>query len=155
METPQCPSLRHVFTIHARIGDIRLGGSGPLGLRQHIPILCGEVVGPALRGRILPGGSDWALVRADGASAIDAHYTIEADDGALIYVQSRGLRVSSAEVLAQMRLGQAVDPSAVYFRGCPVFEAPTGPHDWLNQRVFVASIHRAAEGVRLDVFQVD
>lgn len=155
MDTPTAPGLRHVFTLHARIGAIGMGGPGPLGVRQHIPITGGEVSGPALQGRILPGGSDWALVRADGASFIDARYTIEAQDGTLIYVQSRGLRVSSPEVLAQMRAGQAVDPAAVYFRGSPSFEAPEGPHAWLNLRLFVATIERQADGVSLQVFQVE
>lgn len=155
MDSPTAPSLRHVFTIQARIGAIGMGGPGPLGVRQHIPITGGEVSGPALQGRILPGGSDWALVRSDGASCIDARYTIEAQDGTLIYVQSRGLRVSSPEVLAQMRAGQAVDPADVYFRGNPSFEAPEGPHAWLNQRLFVATIVRLADGVCLQVFQVE
>ena len=155
MALPTPPALRHVFTIVARIGAIGMGGPGPLGQRQHIPITGGEVSGPALQGRILPGGSDWALVRADGASLIDAHYSIEARDGALIYVHSRGLRVCSPEVLAQMRAGQPVDPGAVYFRGIPTFEAPHGPHDWLNNHLFVATLARQTDGVQLQVFQVE
>jgi Protein of unknown function (DUF3237) len=154
-DTPTAPGLRHVFTICARIGDIGMGEAGPLGVRQHIPITGGEVSGPALQGRILPGGSDWALVRADGASFIDARYSIETQDGTLIYVQSRGLRVSSPEVLAQMRAGQPVDPSAVYFRGNPSFEAPEGPHAWLNRHLFLAAIERRADGVALQVFLVE
>lgn len=153
--TPTAPGLRHVFTIRAQIGAIGAGGTGPLGVRQHIPITGGEVSGPALQGRILPGGSDWALVRADGASFIDARYTVEAQDGTLIYVQSRGLRVSSPEVLARMRAGQPVDPSEVYFRGAPSFEAPEGPHGWLNRRLFVATVAREPDGVCLQVFQVE
>jgi hypothetical protein len=154
-DTPIAPGLRHVFTLHARIGTIGMGGPGPLGVRQHIPITGGEVSGPALQGRILPGGSDWALVRADGASFIDARYTIEAQDGTLIYVQSQGLRVSSPEVLAQMRAGQPVDPAHVYFRGTPRFEAPEGQHGWLNRHLFVATLTRETDGVRLQVFAVE
>ncbi|UJW82035.1 DUF3237 domain-containing protein [Hydrogenophaga sp. SL48] len=155
MADPSPPGLRYAFTIVARIGAIGMGGPGPLGQRQHIPIEGGEVSGPALQGRIRSGGSDWALVRADGASLIDAHYTIEASDGALIYVRSRGLRVSSPEVLARMRAGQPVDPAEVYFRGTPSFEAPEGPHSWLNNHLFVATLARAGDGVRLQVFQVE
>ena len=153
--TPNAPGLRHVFTIRAQIGAIGTGGPGPLGVRQHIPITGGEVSGPALQGRLLPGGSDWALVRADGASFIDARYTVEASDGTLIYVQSRGLRVSSPEVLERLRAGEAVDPSEVYFRGAPCFEAPEGPHGWLNRCLFVATLAREPDGVCLHVFQVE
>jgi hypothetical protein len=152
---PQPPALRHVFAIEAHIGGIGMGGPGPLGQRQHIPILGGEVFGPKLQGRIQPGGSDWALVRSDGASIIDARYTIEASDGALIYVQSQGLRVSSPEVLEKMRAGETVDPMEVYFRGAPRFEAPDGAHGWLNRHLFLATLERLAQGVRLQVFQVD
>jgi Protein of unknown function (DUF3237) len=152
---PTAPGLRHVFCVRAQIGAIGVGGPGPLGQRQHIPITGGEVTGPALQGRILPGGSDWALLRADGASLIDARYTIEAQDGTLIYVQSQGLRVSSAEVLARMRAGQPVDPSEVYFRGAPRFEAPEGPHGWLNRHLFVATLARETDGVHLQVFAVE
>jgi hypothetical protein len=152
---PLPPGLSHVFTIEAQIGEVGMGGPGPLGIRQHIPVICGEVFGTKLQGRIQPGGADWALLRHDGSSVIDARYTIEAADGALIYVQSQGLRVSSAEVLERMRAGLAVDPSTVYFRASPRFEAPQGPHDWLNQRVFLATLERLSNGVRLQVFQVD
>lgn len=152
---PQAPALRHVFTIDSHIGEIGIGAPSPLGQRQHIPLLGGEVSGPALQGRIRPGGGDWALVRLDGSSVIDARYTIEAADGALIYVQSRGLRVSSPEVLDRMRAGQPVDPSAVYFRATPSFEAPEGVHGWLNRHLFVATLERLTRGVRLQVFQLD
>ena len=154
-DAPTAPGLRHVFSIRARIGAIGQGGAGPLGQRQHIPITGGEVSGPALQGRILPGGSDWALLRADGASFIDARYTIEAQDGTLIYVQSQGLRVSSPEVLERMRAGQPVEPSEVYFRGTPRFEAPEGQHGWLNRQLFVATLSRETDGVRLHVFAVE
>jgi hypothetical protein len=152
---PRPPALHHVFTIDADIDEIGMGGPGPLGQRQHIPLLGGVVSGPALQGRIRPGGGDWALIRGDGASVIDARYSIEADDGALIYVQSSGLRVSSPEVLASMRAGQPVDPAAVYFRATPRFEAPEGVHDWLNLRLFVATLERLPSSVRLQVFQID
>ena len=153
--TPTPPGLSHAFTIDAHIGEIGMADPGPLGERQHIPILGGQVFGPRLQGRIRPGGADWALLRRDGTSAIEAHYTIEAVDGALIYVHSQGLRVSSPEVLARMRAGQPVDQSEVYFRATPRFEAPAGVHDWLNHRMFVATVARAPQGVSLQVFQVD
>ncbi len=149
------PALSFAFTIDASIGSIGAQGSGPLGQRLHISIVGGEVSGPALTGHIREGGSDWALLRADGATLIDAHYTIEAHDGTLIYVQSRGLRVSSDEVLARLQAGTPVADDEVYFRCAPTFEAPDGPHAWLNQRLFIASVRRTATGVQLQVFQVD
>jgi len=154
MNAPTPPVLSFAFTIDARIGPFSSQGAGPLGQRLHIPIVDGVVTGPSLNGRIRPGGSDWALLRADGATFIEAHYTIEAQDGTLIYVQSRGLRVSSSEVLTRLQAGAPVADEEVYFRCAPTFEAPDGPHAWLNQCLFVAPVRRTASGVQLQVFQV-
>lgn len=151
---PTPPSLSFAFTIDASIGPFEAQGTGPLGQRLHIPIVGGEVTGAALQGRVRPGGSDWALLRADGATFIDARYTIEAEDGTRIYVQSRGLRVSSPEVLARLQAGAPVADDEVYFRCAPTFESPEGPHAWLNQRLFIAAMRRTATGVQLQVFQV-
>jgi hypothetical protein len=151
---PSPPALSFAFTIDASIGPFTAQAAGPLGQRLHIPITGGEVSGPAMNGRIRAGSSDWALLRADGATLIDARYTIEAQDGTLVYVQSRGLRVSSDEVLARLQAGTPVADDEVYFRCAPTFEAAAGPHAWLNQRLFIASVRRTAAGVQLQVFQV-
>ena len=151
---PPAPALEFAFEIRARIDAPLRAGRGRLGERQHIAITGGSVAGPRLNGRILPGGSDWALLRDDGSTLVDAHYTVQADDGALIYVHNRGLRVSSAEVLERMRRGEAVAPHEVYFRSAPVFDAPDGPHGWLADHLFVATVARIVEGVSVQVFVV-
>lgn len=69
----------------------RLGGV-PHGTRVIVPIAGGSFEGARLRGRILPGGSDWTLLRSDGVLELDLRITLEADDGALIYMNSFGLR---------------------------------------------------------------
>jgi hypothetical protein len=148
------PALEHVFEIRAQIGTVLRGGAGRQGERQHIPIIGGTVRGPRLNGRIVPGGSDWVLSRPDGASIIDAHYTVVADDGTPIYVHNRGLRVSSAEVLERLRRGDAVAPHEMYFRSTPVFDAPEGPHGWLADHVFVASLARQGPDVVVQVYLV-
>lgn len=151
---PEAPPLSFVFEIRADIGPLRRAGPGPTGERQHIAITGGQVVGPRLQGVILPGGSDWVLTRADGASIIDAHYSLLADDGTPIYVHNRGLRVCSPEVLARLRRGEAVAAQDLYFRSAPVFDAPDGPHGWLNEQLFVATLRRQAEQVLVQVFAV-
>jgi hypothetical protein len=150
----QPPPLEFAFTIRAEIGAVLRAGPGPLGERQHIPITGGSVEGPMLQGTILPGGSDWALTRFDGQSVIDAHYTVRAADGTLIYVHNRGLRVCSAEVLERLRRGEPVAPVDVYFRCAPVFDAPDGVHRWLTNHIFVADLARCANGVVVNVFVV-
>ncbi len=151
---PATPGLEFAFLIRAEIGEALNAGPAPSGERLHIPITGGTVTGPMLNGRIIPGGSDWPLIRQDGASQISARYTIIADDGAPIYVRNNGLRVSSPEILARLRAGEAVDPADYYFRSTPCFEAPVGPHGWLNQTIFIASLGRTEAGVLISVYRV-
>lgn len=155
MTSPTTPALTFVFRIDADIAPPRSGGLSPRGERLHIAITGGRVSGPRLSGRILAGGSDWPLIRPDGHSEISARYTILTDDDVPILVRNDGLRVSSPETLRRLRTGEAVDPGAYYFRALPRFEAPDGPHGWLNTRLFVASLQPGRSGVRIDVYQVD
>jgi len=152
--TEAAPALELVFEIRAEIGRILSGGPGKLGERLHIPITGGDVAGPRLAGRILPGSSDWALVRRDGASMVSASYTIEAEDGTPIYVHNEGLRVASPEVARRLRAGEDVAPSEYYFRSAPRFDAPLGLHDWLMDSIFVADCGRVGDAVRIRVFAV-
>lgn len=152
--SPTTPALEYVFSIRADIAPPRSAGVGPLGERLHIPILGGIVQGPRLKGRILPGGSDWPLIRPDGSSAISAHYSIEAEDGTLILVQNEGLRVSAPEVTARLRAGQLVAPDAYYFRTAPRFDAPDGPHQWLRESLFIASLAPHGRQIGIAVYRV-
>lgn len=151
---PALPGLEYAFTVRAGIGRTLTGGTSRNGERLHIEITGGSVEGPRLSGRIARGGSDWPLMRPDGTSRINACYTIVAADGTPILVRNEGIRASSAEVLARLRRGEAVDPSEFYFRSTPVFEAPDGPHGWLNDSVFVASVCRSGGEVVVDVYRV-
>ena len=112
------------------------------------------MVGPRLTGRILPGGADWQIVRSDGASDVQARYTIETDTGAHILVNSEGLRHGPPEVLARLLRGEAVDPTEYYFRTVMRFETGEKSLDWLNRILAIARGSREAKAVRLDVFEV-
>jgi hypothetical protein len=148
------PGLEHVFTIEADISMPRSAGQSPLGERLHIPITGGRVYGPKLEGRVLPGGSDWPLIGPDGASRIEARYTIEAEDGTLIYIENIGIRTSPPEVTARLRAGEAVLPSEYYMRGAPKFDAPTGPHRWLSECLFICTIVPKGSHVVVDIYKV-
>lgn len=93
------------------------------------------VSGPRLNGRLVDfSGADWPMVRADGVVELNAHYMIEADDGALIYIRNQGY--------VHGPLRAPGDPEGTpsiprYFRCTPYFRAPVGPHDWLNRTVIV------------------
>ena len=126
----------------------------PFGERRIVPILGGEIAGPELRGTILPGGADWQLVGIDGAAALEARYTVQTDDGALLSVRNLGLRHGPPEVLERIRQGEAVDPGEYYFRSSPSFESSHPRYAWLNSIVAVASGARLANEVLLDVYAV-
>jgi hypothetical protein len=143
-----------IFTIYAELADILRFGPTPYGERRVIHILGGRVTGPKLNGRILPGGADWQIVRTDGASDVQARYTIETDSGAHILVNSEGLRHGPPEVLARLLRGEAVDPSEYYFRTAMRFETGDTSLDWLNRVLTVAKGAREANAVRLDVYEV-
>ncbi len=148
------PELRHVCDIDVGVDAIRDLGPMPHGRRRIIPILSGTVKGERLQGEIMPGGTDWQYVRSDGVLELEARYSIKASDGAEIIVINRGMRRAPAEIMDRLSRGQPVDPALVYFRTVPVFEAPAGPHQWLNESMFVGTAARFPDRVQIRVFEV-
>ena len=129
-------------------------GDSPLGRRRIIPITGGSFRGEKLAGRVLPGGADWQVIRADGVAELDARYTLETDDRALIYVRNFGYRHGPAEVLQRLAAGEPVDPSLYYMRTTPRFETGAERYRWLNRLICVATGARRAAAVELEVFEV-
>ena len=148
------PELRHVCDIDVSVGPIRDLGPTPHGRRRIIPILGGTVKGARLQGEVVPGGADWQYVRADGVLELEARYSIKASDGAEIAVTNRGMRRAPPEIMDRLSRGEAVDPALVYFRTAPVFEAPAGPHDWLNEASSSAPPRASRTSVQIRVFEV-
>jgi hypothetical protein len=147
-------SAEPIFTIHAELEAIMSLGQTPLGERRIINILGGPVRGPRLNGRVLPGGADWQIIRADGAADIQARYTIESDAGARILVSSEGLRHGPPDIIAKLARGENVDPSQYYFRTLMRFETADPAVDWMNRILAIAHGQREARAVRLDVYEV-
>jgi len=129
-------------------------GDSPLGRRRIIPITGGSFRGEKLAGRVLPGGADWQVIRSDGVAELDARYTLETDDRALIYVRNFGYRHGPAEVLQRLAAGEPVDPSLYYMRTTPRFETGAERYRWLNRLICVATGARRAAAVELEVFEV-
>ena len=121
-------------------------GAVPHGTRVIAPITSGTFEGPRLRGRVLPGGGDWTLLRPDGVLELDLRITLEADDGALIYMSSFGLRHGPPEVLAALANGESVDPSKYYFRTTPRFETSAPQYTFLNRLIAISSGDRRPSG---------
>src|SRR5687768_18536771 len=129
-------------------------GQTPLGQRRIIVITGGSFEGARLSGRILPGGADWQVVRNDGVADLDARYTLETADGALIYVQNRGYRHGPQDIIRKLAGGEEVDPALYYMRATPWFETGDARYAWLNRIVCIATGARHASSVHLEVFEV-
>jgi len=129
-------------------------GETPLGRRRIIGITGGTFSGPRLSGRVLPGGADWQVIRADGVAFLDARYTLETADGALIYVNNKGYRHGPPDVVARLARGEAVDPALYYMRATPWFETSAPAYAWLNRTICVCTGARRAASVELDFYEV-
>ena len=142
--------------LHAEItlAPVQELGDTPLGRRRIIPITGGRFRGERLSGRVLPGGADWQIVCPGGLSQLEARYTLETDDGALVYVRNVGLRHGPPEVLARLAAGEAVDAQLYYMRTTPSFETGAERYRWLNRIVCVATGARRKDAVELDVYEV-
>ena len=129
-------------------------GESPLGRRRIINITGGTFRGERLSGKVLPGGADWQVIRGDGVADLDARYTLETSDGALIYVRNHGYRHGPADVLKKLSLGEEVDPSLYYMRTTPLFETGDKRYAWLNRIVCAGTGARKKSSVHLEIFEV-
>jgi len=147
-------SQEPIICIEAELAAPLLFGKSPYGERRVINILGGTISGPRVAGKILPGGADWQLIRADGVADILAKYTFQADSGGLVLVTSAGLRHGPPEVIAKLARGEAVDRSLYYFRTMVRFETADPALDWLNRILTIAIGEREQMKVKLDLYEV-
>jgi hypothetical protein len=134
---PPRPGLTFAFEIRAQVGAPLEVGQVPDGRRRIVQILGGTFSGPNMKGKILPGGADWQIVRADGFTELDTRYTLQTDKGELIYVQNAGVRHAPPDVMKKLLAGQTVDPSLVYFRTVPKFETAAPGLQDLTRSIFI------------------
>jgi hypothetical protein len=143
-----------IFSIRCELANILDLGPAPFGHRRVVNILGGPVTGTKLNGRVLPGGADWQIVAKDGSADIHARYTIESEAGALIQVDSKGVRHGPPHVMARLAQGEEVDPARYYFRTVMRFETAHPTTLWLNRILALARGAREKNAVRLDVYEV-
>jgi hypothetical protein len=146
--------LEPLMKVNVTLEPIRDLGDTPLGRRRIIGITGGTFAGARLSGRILPGGADWQVIRADGVAYLDARYTLETTDGALIYVNNKGYRHGPRDVIERLGRGENVDPALYYMRATPWFETSSPAYAWLNRCICVCTGARRALCVELDVYEV-
>jgi hypothetical protein len=145
---------RHLVTVRLSVDPIFNLGMTPSGDRRVAVVTGGSVAGARLSGHVLPGGSDWIVNRPDGTSVLNVRLVIETDDKALIGMTYVGVRHGPPEVMAALGRGEAVDPSAYYFRTTPSFETASERYAWLNKLVAVGLGHRFPDGPLYNIFEV-
>jgi hypothetical protein len=136
-QTPAVPKLVFAYEMRATVGPPMELGDVASGRRRIVPITGGTFEGPGFKGRILPGGADWQIIRADGFTELDTRYTIETESKKLVYVQNAGMRHAPPDVMKKLLAGETVNPSLVYFRTVPTFETSAPELQWLTRAIFV------------------
>ena len=144
---------KYVFTITAHIDPVVSAGEIGHGVRRIVPIIGGEVRGE-VNGKVCPFGADFQIIRPSELIELEARYALETDDGAIIYVENKGIRFGPAELLQKLKRNEPVDPKLIYFRTVPRFETGHAKYRWLMESLFVASAARHADRVIIDVHQV-
>ena len=92
------------------------------GVRRIIPVIGGEVRGEGINGKVCAFGADFQIIRPNELIELEAKYAFETDDGAVVYVENKGIRFGPVELLQRLKRGEPVDPKLIYFRTVPKFE---------------------------------
>jgi hypothetical protein len=140
------PKLSFVFEETVLLGATLTPGATAMGKRFIVPITGGHFEGPGdgsgLRGKVLPGGWDWQLLRADGCLNVKADYMLQTDDGVIVNVVNTGPLCPGRPVLTT-----------------PIFEPPLGKYQWLGQSAFVGALEvvkvDGQPAVRIRFYRVD
>jgi hypothetical protein len=124
---------RPLMTLRLTTAPVQKVGDGPHGTRVTFPITGGSFEGDRLRGKVLPGGDDWGVIRSDGVIELDLRVTLQTDDGALVHMTFEGLRDDAA-------------PGGPYFRTLPRFETAAPKYAFLNRLLAVGVGEIRADG---------
>ncbi|MDR3453087.1 MAG: DUF3237 domain-containing protein [Rhodoferax sp.] len=130
-------------------------GNVPAGYARRVTFVTGGTFeGERLRGRVLPAGGDFLILRPDGAMHLDVRLVLETDQGELIYITYVGRRYAPPEVMARYVGSEAVDADAEYFRTLVQFECASPRLLWLNNLMAVGFGSRSASGVTYRIVEI-
>ena len=149
------PRLEHLYDMHADLEAPQVIGATPVGMRQIFVVKGGTVEGPRIRGKLLPGGGDWALVRSDGAVQLDVRGTFQTDDGALIYTTYGGLIVAEPAIFGRLLQAEDVPLDEYYFYTNPMFQTGAPQYAWLNRLIAVGRGKVVPGGVEYRVWAIE
>lgn len=153
MIEPPATGLEPVFRTDATVGGVEDYGVTAAGHRRVVPILGGAISG-GIEAELLPGGSDWQIVRDDGTVEIDTRYSARTPDDELVHIRTRGLRTGPPDVLRAVLAGAEIPPTAYYFRVVVTIESSAPRFDWLQRSIIVAAAARSHDRVVYDAYRV-
>jgi Protein of unknown function (DUF3237) len=132
-------SVEHVLTMIARTEQAILVPGAPQGTRGVVRVTGGEFHGARLSGTIAAGGADWFTARSDGSLRLDVRLLLACSDGTGVLLVYQGVAVPARD-------------SGYDIRIAPLFEAPEGPHAWLNSIQGVGRGSLIDGGVRYEIY---
>lgn len=154
-DTPAAPTLAFLATMNVTVAEPTEIGTTREGQRRIIPITGGTISGPHLRGKVLPVGADFQLLRSSTVTEMEAKYAIETDDNERIYVHNFALRTGPEHDIARLVRGEKTDPSRIYFRSSFRLTATGEKWSWLDSKIVIGSGERFPSEVRIHIFVVE
>lgn len=155
IHTPPTPQFEFIFEATVTLDPPKEVGMTKYGKRRIIGINGGTFEGPNMKGIVLSGGADWQTVRADGTADLVAKYSLQTDDGVIIFIENTGIRTAAPEVLARLAKGEDVPSSQYYMRTAASFEVDKdSKYSWLNNSVVISTGVRKANSVILHFYKV-
>ena len=100
------PSFELLFKMSLEVAEPVQVGQTHAGNRRVIGVGGGVFEGPGLKGRVLPGGSDWIVVRRDGVLIQDVRIVLHTDDGHNVLMSYRGMRHGPELVIERVDNGR-------------------------------------------------
>jgi hypothetical protein len=144
--------MEQVCSVVIQLSPPQRIGPVPEGLRLIFLAKGGEVTGPKVKGKILPGYADWLLVRTDGVGIIDVRGVVETNDSALLYVTISGVLDFGEDAYRKMLAGEA--PGGRAIRTAARFQTSHASYAWLNrlQCVGIGESFRERGEIAADVY---
>lgn len=141
--------LEHLCDVEAFVSPPMPVGPSSWGVRLIFPVISGAVKGEKLNAKVVGPGADWGLIRSDNCFELDVRVTLETDDGALIYVQYRGVVDMTENQVEQFLTGNL--PQGLVLYTTPRFETSHQKYQWLNrvQAVARGGVTPAGDKVRV------
>lgn len=132
------PTLVPLFTLTADVVTKGVVPNGPQGTRVVVDASSGTFEGERLRGTVSGPGGDWVTARADGSLLLDVRLLLHTDDGAVIYMEYKGIGLDGATKITT----------------APLFQTGDERYTWLNHVVAVARGASGGGKVTYDVYEV-